>query len=362
MKLAAQMDFGRRGIQTPMSFGRSNGIGIEFGVEKEDAIEVLNAADIPVSRFDPTVRMLFGRRGQGKTLGMTAFAEFQRQRFAEHGTGCLDDCEDHCFLHQRVASNYWMQPAKIINPKLVEDLSQYPQWGRKLYICVDEIQAFANNRRAMQRTSVDFIQFLTQIRKRENEIIMTTQFPQVVDPSVLFQIDLFDRMELYRGISEQTGEIGWHIQVLEWDWWGQWSGRHERKPWPPREEDADDVFTIWDVHLMFPQFKSGQIIPPTWSKARDQVIMHEFGADYEDELDLGYELTPEAAEIAAGEPIETLAQLLDAQMGAFNALGLLAHAKRLDKTIKNQAQFIKALEAHGFTVTNLDGTKMASRE
>ena len=360
MKLAAQMEFGRRGIQTPMSFGRSNGIAMPFGVQKEEAVEVLHATDLEVSRFDPTVRMLFGRRGKGKTLGMTTFAELQRQRFEEEGTGCSKDCDDHCWLHQRVAANYWMQPAKIINPKLVEDLSQYPQWGRSLYICLDEIQAFVNNRRAMQRTSVDFIQFLTQIRKRNNEIIMTTQFPQVVDPSVLFQIDLFNRMELWRG-GDPDGNSGWHIDVLEWDWWGQWSGRHERKPWPPREEDADNTFTMWNVDLMFPQFKSGQIIPPTWSKARDQVIMHEFGSDWEEEHDLGYELTPEAVEIAAGDPIETIEQLLNAQMGAFSPLGLLAHAKRVNPDIKNIAQFEKALEAHGFTVSNVDGAKIAFR-
>ena len=174
------------------------------------------------------------------------------------------------------------------------------------------------------------------------------------------QIDIFNRMEMWQGVSPE-GHYGQHIDVTEWDWWGQWTGRHERKPWPPRDEDADGGWTIHNVDLMFNRYDTDQIIAPTWSKARDQVIMHEFGEEWEEELDLGYELTPEAAEVATHGAPQTMDALLDMQMGAFNVLALLGHAKRVERKIKDKNHFVKALQERGYTVGFDDGVLMASK-
>ena len=296
-------------------------------------------------RPEYTVIMLTGRRGKGKTLGMTCMADFQGRRFKEK------------HLPFQVASNYWMEPADRVHPKLLQALNEFPPWGRNLYICVDEAGALLSSRRSMMQMNVNFAQFVTQIRKRHCDLIMATQFPQWVDITALYQVDLFCEMEAFEGPHRTL-----HIHVNVWDWWGQWTGRTRKKPWPPQEQDVDWEFTIWNAHTMFSKYMTDQVQPPPWAKNQDQIIDFEWGDKLEEADESMFaedgkstiedpDTTPLMAEIKSGD------QWLAHQKGDFSVMGELHAIQRLKhldpsvEPINNRNLFKVWLEARGWKVT-----------
>lgn len=339
----------RKGAPALFNIGKSRKVTFDLTPTRRD-VQILGADNLrPTKRMDPLMVLLMGRRGRGKTLGMTCLADLQRRRW------------EHFKLPFEIVSNYWMEPAHRVDPKLVESLNKFPDWGRNLYICLDEIGGQLANRRSLAAINVDFIQFLTQIRKRHNELITTTQFPQWIDMAVLYQIDFFCRMDIFNGNRS--------IEVYEWDWWGQFTGKDYRKQWPPQPQDVDHYFEIHNADLMWSAYKSDQIIPPAWAKNKDQIIAREHGEDYFEEYGLGElenawgnEVTPGAAEMMGLAPPKTLEELLDRQQGAFDIKSLLEPAKALlkEKSLSTK-QFGEHLTALGWDVEKLEGTWMASR-
>ena len=270
-------------IKTPGMFNIGGRYHKKLMIEPNDRVmpNLLTPFTTPNSRKPSSmVTLLMGRRGKGKTLGMTWFAKFQKQRWAELGILCTPACPLHCFRHRRIAANYWCKPADIINPRLIEDLTLFPEWGQNLMCVVDEVGAMASNRRAMANTNVNFGQFLTQIRKRRTDLFMTTQFPRFVDIMVLYQIDLFIKMEAFAGDRA--------IDLYVWDWWGQWTGRDHPKKWPPQEQDVDHQWTIWGADRVWNEFETEQVVPPTWARDKMTIWKQQWGDDWEDRLELGY--------------------------------------------------------------------------
>lgn len=290
-------------VATKSSFhisGGGLGLGIRGGAQlspfrisrSQHKAELFGPEDIPVLRkFEPTISFFFGRRGKGKSLTLTWLAKFARTQFKAQGLMCGSECPSYCSRHVKIAANFWMEHADIVNPNLIEDLSQYPDWGRNLFICFDEAQSIITSRRAMSHVNVNFIPFVTQIRKRNNEMAIATQFPQNIDIGVLQQIDFF---ALVDGYNFTYDGVPRSIDVGVWDWWGQWTGKWHRKQWPPQEKDRDWAFKIHNTHTLKNEYISGQIIPPPWAKNKDQIIRTEYGQDWEEEYNLGYALAKEA--------------------------------------------------------------------
>ncbi len=334
------------GSHSGFSIGTSRKVTFDLTPSRRE-VQIYGALDLmPTRRLDPLCVLLMGRRGKGKTLGMTCLADIQRRRY-EHGN-----------MPYKIVSNYWMEPAHRVDPKLVESMNAFPDWGRNLYLCIDEVGSQLANRRSLSRVNVDFMQFITQIRKRQNELVCTTQFPQWLDMAVLYQIDLFGRMDAFNG--NRAIDVSW------WDWWGQFSGNDKRKAWPPQPEDVDFEITIWNADLMWDKFRSDQIIPPAWAANKDQIIMKEHGADWIEEYGLadgswGYEVADDAAKQMNIKQPTTLPELLDQQDGPFQVNALLHLAKIFEDNIKSAKGFAVYLAANGYIVTTLDGTMMAEK-
>ena len=276
---------------SPFNITHNNFLTFDISRSGDRSIKLEGPDDLPLrNKFYSSAAFCFGRRGQGKSLGMTCLAEFQRRRYARARNG------------YRVAANIWMDPASIVNPKMVEDLCLFPDWGRKLYICLDEVGALISNRRSMAATNVSFGAFLTQIRKRRNEIIFTTQFPQWTDLQILYQIDFFLLME-----SHNSGRT---IKIYVFDWWGQITGNFRRKRWPPEMSEVDWELTIVGADSMWHSYNSDAITAPIWAKNKDQIIMTEHGQDALDSYDVGYE-AEEIAQWGAEAPAEDFEQYLE---------------------------------------------------
>lgn len=217
------------------AFGASRGVA-------EAVIPLVNRH--PHRKFRPLTILLIGRRGQGKTLLMTYLAAVMQERYRRSGKP------------SRVFSNYWTSFADLSTPFIFDAMldPSHPQYGRiqRGLLCVDEIQTAAASRRAMAGINLSVSGLLTQIRKRQLEVLFTTQFPQVLDQQVLIQTDLFLECSLVAG--------GRGVQVLVHDFWGQWTGNNERKPWPPRASFADWTRTYWGTDKMFGHYDTDEFI------------------------------------------------------------------------------------------------------
>ena len=233
-----------------------------FSKPEEQQIELTNpGVDIPLKKFESSCILLIGRRGTGKSLTMSALALWQKQRILKNR------------LNLRIASNYKLTFADVLDPYLPESLSENPDLAKNLYICLDEIQTIASNRRSISRSNLDFSVFLTQVRKRQNQLICTTQFPSQLDRNLLMQIDLFLSCEK---MYKDNGS--WHIVIDVHDYWGQWTNRTWRKWWPPRHEERDAQITLHYVDKCFGMYDTEQYITPTWmdEEQRDRINYSQF--------------------------------------------------------------------------------------
>ena len=122
--------------------------------------------------FEPLVVMLYGRRGAGKTATMTALGAWFQQQFQKSGTP----------VH--IAANYKVDFARYCSPYLIDELGDFPEWGQRLVVLIDEISAYTASERSTSRATLDIGVFLTQVRKRDVEIIFCTQFPQEISRRV----------------------------------------------------------------------------------------------------------------------------------------------------------------------------------
>lgn len=202
--------------------------------------------------FEPLVVMLYGRRGAGKTATMTALGAWFQQHYLKSGT----------LVH--IAANYKVDFARYCSPYLIDELGDFPEWGQRLVVLIDEISAYTASERSTSRATLDIGVFLTQVRKRDVEIIFCTQFPQEISRRVLRQVDIF--IEVEQSSDNKDSHLFCH------DYWGQWTGGWSRKPWPPTKEEADWEMDVYGVDAIWNRYDTKEVIAPVWSDQREQII------------------------------------------------------------------------------------------
>ena len=233
--------------------------------------------------FQPIVVMLYGRRGAGKTATMTALGAWFQQHYKNTGTP----------VH--IAANYKVDFARYCSPYLIDELGDFPEWGQRLIVLIDEISTYTASERATSRATLDIGIFLTQVRKRDVEIIFCTQFPQEISRRVLRQVDIFIEVEQYNW--NKDSKLYCH------DYWGQWTGGWSRKPWPPTKEEADWELDVYNVDKIWNLYNTKEVIAPVWSEQRDGIIGQNWG-EYEivDESDTELATMPAVTDSAPTAP------------------------------------------------------------
>ena len=292
-------------------------------------------ADVPHwRRFRPMVLMLIGRRNQGKTLAMTALASAMLKRYKKMGAA-----------HRKVAANYHVSFAEWQSPYIVDEMALFPDWARDLLLLVDEATSLFNSRRAMSKVNVNFSNFLMQIRKRGVEVLFTTQFPQSVDYMLLLQVDLFLQCELV--------DNGRGVTLYAHDYWGQWTGKDYRKPFPPHRDAHDWSFTLYNTDTMFSQYNTEEVVAPVWTPGRDAINEAE-GWRFEDQTD-------ESA--ATPDPEQRLVELFKSFGPAFNPAPHLGTVKTLlPDQVSNRKEYNAWLTAQGWKITRgVDNSSTAER-
>ena len=236
----------------------------------------VNAIDARFGQGRNMIILLIGRRGEGKTAFQTTMVDIMMKKYEASG------------FPGRIFSNYLIRflrksargyPIDYYNPFLIDQVSDFPSWLKDGFMVLDEVHSFASGRRALSRSNMDFSLFLTQIRHRNIECMWTTQFPQVLDPQALLQVDLFVRVNTIRRYPPNgRGDAFPRIMKLSiFDYWGVYTGKDYRKPWPPQPKDVDATRYVLIPQWMAGQYDTSEIITSSyWSDAkRDQIVLQE---------------------------------------------------------------------------------------
>lgn len=319
-----------------------------FPAEKKPESNFFLARDIrPGRAFRPLCIMLWGRRGEGKTLGMTAIAAAMRASYIEQGVRYHREKRP---WGRRIGSNYHIDFADFNNPMLVDMITDFPDWAGNSLFCIDEMGAYFPNRRSLARPHLNFSTFLQQIRKLGTELIFTTQFPQNMDGQILQQIDLF--------ATPRRVNNGRDLKIMLWDWWGQFTGDFSNKRWPPNptENPPDYTLTIYDIFKLYGHYPTEEVVAPLWSNQRSNIIERNWGSELEEINKKDQKAAEKAAEErvdrlkARGGFIKTLDALLDSQPDSVSVKAMLNRAKKVDDTIKTMGDLSNYMEDHGWAI------------
>ena len=208
-------------------------------------------------QFLPRVAVLFGRRGQGKTLWLTTTLWMMKERHRLAGTNF------------KVFTNYWTSFSDYASPYLLDELQTFPPWASNAIIGIDEIVDLLPSARGMSGYNLLSTTFFRQIRKRGCEVIGATQFPQELSRGILRQVDWFIETELKA--NGKGVKTYWH------DWWGQFTGVYKLRYWPPERSAHDYSYTTWGTDQMFGHYKTEEVVASVYSDDRDDIINRQWG-------------------------------------------------------------------------------------
>ena len=238
-----------------------------YGGRPKAASQVLFLGEVPSRTiFRPCVTIRWGRRGRGKSVSLTAEGRHFQAAYQQRGLPFL------------VAANYQNDYADVTRPHLVEELIEFPEWGWRLRILLDEISLYLHRRRWMNERNLNFEAMLQQVRKRSIEVSMATQFPQRLDTNIVDQIDLFIDCEL---VFKGCGHPDHRFCIMQriHDWWGQWTGKTWRKPWPPNPWDWDYFKWFHNCDQFFGAFDTEQVFAAPWlpGSVQERILSAKWG-------------------------------------------------------------------------------------
>tara|TARA_B100000519_G_scaffold114773_1_gene99173 strand:- start:522 stop:1559 length:1038 start_codon:yes stop_codon:yes gene_type:complete len=282
--------------------------------------------------FQPLVTFFFGRRGQGKTLAMTALAYLMHERYKKAG-----------LYNHKVLTNYATNFSEF-TPYLIDEMIQFPTWLKDGTVCIDEVGSAFPSVRAMSTINVLFTNMLTQLRKRKLEISFTTQFPQMISYGVLTQVDLFILCEKIAG--------GRAVKLYIFDHWGQWTGNTWKKNFPQPKWEADWVKTIHHTDKMWGAYNTEEVIASLQSDSRSDIIDSQY--DFNEKLNSQVQIEPTNSE----NPVDQLIEIIASKEERIDPVGLLNQIKEMDEPYKSEITKQSDLEPYllkqGFSLKKIN--------
>ena len=337
-------------FERPSGPPRLPGFGLEhyYPTGEEEKLWVPEGLRARRKELRPIVVLFIGRRGAGKSLALTTTAWIQHCRYKAMK------------FPSKVAANYNVTFATYRDPYIIDRLTSFPDWARRLYVCVDEIGSAFPGMRSMASGAILFTQVLGQIRKRAMEVGATTRFAQILGIQHLLEIDLFVKCEA-RMVADGRQVI--HMYV--WDIWGQWTGNDYRKLWPPTANPPDWELFFGNTQLVWPMYRTEEVIAPSFSAARDDIIARQWDIG-EDDIPIipkkGQRTTTGLRNAENIKPAESLEEAIAMVSGPFNILSQLGVAKRFNPDIKTKKDFAEWLRANGYKIEQSDHFTVARRE
>ncbi len=295
----------------------------------------------PRKKFYNSLWLLFGRRGDGKSLLMTAVAKMMQRRYRDKG-----------FYDRQIWANYDCKFADRADPFLLDWLMHEPWLAMNKLILIDEIADHLPSVRETSRENRDFANFVRQIRKTGSEMIMATQMPQEVSRKLLRQIDIFVRCRPL--MAGRVVRAGVH------DFWGGTSGNFRQREWPPRDEDEDSYFYVLNTNTCFGDYDTYEMQAAGYRDNREEMLKA-LGWNFETGEDEPKEEAP-IIDITDGEMGKLIgSSVLDRYKDGyiFDVSKELWRIKGLDDDIRSTTEFVKRLRAEGFNVMQQHGKTLA---
>lgn len=335
----------------PQSLGGRRPLQVYPDSSTEERFQITPQTLVGHGKFEPLTIMLAGRRGHGKTLSMTAIGHLFKQAYERHN------------VNVNIAANYNTSVAteglrpdgdRWASPYLLEDLMEFPVWADELLVLIDEAATAFPRRRSNARINLDFSTFLQMIRKRNIELLFTTQFPGMLDDQLLINIDLYCMVNAWPkpGTAPFT-----NVTIAIWDWHGQFSGRFTRPRIPP---DGPPTWrrTLYNVHTAYDLYNTKEVIGRLWGtgQQREEMAGQYWGKTEKDEAQEAPVLVQAAAPTDLRSFLHSLGQ-------TFNLQRIVPDARGFDNTVTNQKELIERIEAFGdWEILTQNSQKFARRK
>ena len=238
-------------------FGKMTFKGFEddyrgYDDEEKDKRQIFTVDNTPPQKKHiPKVACFFGRRGDGKTLGMSAVAAWTQTRNRKLG------------VDYGILANFDLTFADRAYQHIIDEIKEFPVWldDKKYWLLlIDEIAELLPAARGMSSNNLEIGAFLKQIRKRGVSVMCATQFPTEVGWNLLRQVDFFIRCK-----SRREGRT---IDTFWWDWPGNVTGDWSRKYFPPEPDTQDWHFRIHNTDRMWGTYRTEEVIAPSFTDAQ----------------------------------------------------------------------------------------------
>ena len=217
--------------------------------EEKDKRQIFTVDNTPhQKKHIPKVACYFGRRGDGKTLAMSAVAAWTQLRNQKRG------------IDYGIIANFDLTFADRAYQQIIDEIKEFPPWlDDKAYwlLLIDEIAELLPAARGMSSNNLEIGAFLKQIRKRGVSVMCATQFPTEVGWNLLRQVDFFIRCK-----SRREGRT---VDTYWWDWPGNITGDWSRKYFPPEPDTHDWHFRIHNTDRMWGAYSTEEVIAPSFT-------------------------------------------------------------------------------------------------
>jgi|24BtaG_2_1085350.scaffolds.fasta_scaffold00169_9 hypothetical protein len=322
----------------PQQLGGRRPLNIYPDYNSSERLQITTDSLVGGGKFEPLTIMLAGRRGYGKTLSMTAVGAFFKAAYERHN------------VDVKIAANYNTTVAteglrpdgdRWASPYLLEDLMEFPIWADELLVLVDEAATAFPRRRSNARINLDFSTFLQMIRKRNIELIFTTQFPGMLDDQLLINIDLYCMVNAWPkpGTAPFT-----NVTVAIWDWHGQFSGRFTRPRIPP---DGPPTWrrTLYNVHTAYGLYNTKEVIGRLWGTGQQREAM---AGQYWERNEAVAGEGEDSPALAEAQTVPTdLRSYLYNLPGTFNLLRVVPDARGWDDSVRTQRDLAERIAEYG---------------
>ena len=218
---------------------------------QESKIKPVTDVDMTYVDADARLTLIFGLRGSGKSLLATVLGGMIKAKAFQIGQV------------GRLYSNINIDFADVCNPFIYDDIANPTdmRWAKATFVW-DEVGEVMMSKRSNSKVVVASESSLVMMRKREIDIIATTQWPHALTGLFAAQCDFFMKPKLHKEYYMQDGNrhVRAAISVDCWNWNGSITGEpmHGRslmelgEPWK--------AFTIFGVERFFNKYSTGELV------------------------------------------------------------------------------------------------------
>lgn len=221
-------------------------------IKQLDDRDIMNSASI----------LLTGRKGKGKSLGMTVLANIHKIINSNRN-------EKEGRVYWPVYANYDTEVADICDEDIFFKVQDFNHPLNKAYhdctILLDEIQTYLDSSRGATALARDFGQFLIQARKRNIHLVGTTQFATEIAARALRQMDVFftvKRVKQGRRADLLMFGYDYHRNYVN-------PRTAHKVDFPLSDFPPHWIRKFYNVHKFYDKYSTRQTITPSWFKQLD---------------------------------------------------------------------------------------------